>query len=742
MMGRNWKLGVGVCVCLTLLSLSASAAVTDPNIITSAAKINSLAEEDILVKNGGLLLGALSHVDRAFVFGDVNELSSGIDFVMTAVDDKNYADLEYSVTVDKAGTLFLLIDNRVGDNDLSNPPKIGNGVMDWVITNGFTETSYSVFTGADGYLTAYALPVTAGTTNLYPQADGTSRLTYLVAAIPDGWNLRPSITGVPASAQVAPGETLTINAIVADYGENTATTILWEQIDDGAPVSFAPDTASQDVTVTFPGEGTYTLKITATDGDGLVTSKTIDVSVQIPTFAVACTNWVEASNDSNKTATTHYKPTSYMYVRNHSAPRRRIQLISYDVSGLKGEGEALANTFLTLRRRTGHSAAVLSVYGVKEELDNFNLDTGSWSNLPGVQNTPVPPMEDQITLASLDLADLSELLLTYGPNVPAGSAWSNSPTSAALDEFLNADNDGTVLLLFVTFTPQDADLEIFCKNYNTAEPETGLTGIQIRGNVLTQTWANNPSPAINADTTTTLSQLSWTNPDAVGDITCDVYIGTGEPNALLPDYGFDTLATGIFENTVSLSGYPLAGGNTYKWIVDVHDSGTGETTRGYVWNFNVLTNVSPTVSIANPIQYLWLGNAVDPATATVVLDATAEDDGILAPLTYLWEQISAPDGVEVVIDPNDVEDKTLILPATGNYVFKVTVDDGEFTTSAAAQIYVGAAPCDAAKAMPGYQRMNADLNNDCYVNLEDFLSIAEGWLDCHANLGALGVPCN
>lgn len=738
MMRQKWFLWGGLALCVAAMSLTASAT-TDPNMITEIIRLNSTNPEPVVL-NGGLEEGAQIFVDRTtFFYGDVGAFH-GLDYIQTAMDDKTIANVEYRVVIDKPGTLFLFVDNRVGNGVATTPPTLGEGVMDWAIAMGFTVSSFAINFSEPA--TAYALAVSGdpNTIVLGAQNDGSSRAMYTIAAAPLGWNFPPAISGVPATATVEPGDTLTVNAVVSDDGfpeDPGAVTVGWtvEDAPDGAIVSFDPDEFSADVVISFSDLGQYSLKFSAADGDK-VTEKTLQVTVKIPEFAIECTNWVEASNDSNKTPSTHYKPTSYMYVRNHSAPRRRIQLISYDISALKEEGKAFANTYMSLRRRTGHSAAVLSVYGVREELDNFNLDLGNWNNLPGVQNTPTPPYSDQITLASLDLPDLSELLLEYGPNVPVGSAWSSTPSSAALDEFLNADDDGTVLLLFVTFTPEDADFEIFCKGYDTAnsEPETGKTGIILRGNVMTQTWATNPAPAINSNNTTALTELSWTNPAGEGDITCNVYIGTTEPNVLAPNYGLTTLASGLAGNSVSLAGYPLTGGTTYYWVVDVLDSGTGLTTRGFVWSFNVLTNVAPTVQIANPIQYLWLGNDGDPDSATAVLDATTSDDGILEPLTYLWEQISAPEGVEVVIDPNDVEDKTLILPAAGSYVFRLSAFDGELTTTAAAQIFVGADPCQAAQAKPGYVQNPADFDDNCYVDINDFATFAAEWLDCNPSM--------
>ncbi len=739
MMSRNYWVCVGLG--LLVFAFSASASVTDPNILIEAWTVNGTAPEPLVTVNGGMVEGAQIFVDRDALFYGNPGRFEGLDYVQTAMDDKVDADIEVKVGLRKAGTLFLIIDNRVGDNEASNPPTLGSGIMDWVGAMGFVPTPYEI--GFNEPATVYSLAVGAepNVITLGAQNNGSSRAMYAIMAAPEGWNFQPYVSGVPATALVASDEPgLVVDATVTDDDGPLPVTVQWTTVSapEGATVTYTPSATVEDVTISFSDLGDYTVKLTAFDGEK-TTEKTIDVTVQLPSFAIEADNWVEACNDSQRGPDAHYKPTSYMYVRNHSAPRRRIQFISYDVSGVKEAGKVFANSFLTLRRHSGHGGAVLSVYGVREDLDDFDLDTGRWNNLPGVKNTPAPPMADPITLASLDPADLSELLLEYGPNVPLGDAWSNSPTSAALDEFLNADTDGTVLLMFVTFSPEDSDFEIFCKGRDTAnpDPETGLTGMILRGNMLAPTWATNPSPVIHSGQTTALNELSWTNPAGVGDITCNVYIGADEPNVLQADYGLDTLATGLSGNSVSLASYPLTGGMTYYWVVDVYDSGTGELTRGFVWSFDVLTNLAPTVSIADPIQYLWLGHAGDPTTATAVFDVTADDDGIMEPLTYLWEQIDGP--VTISMDPNNVEDKTLILPETGDYTFKVTVFDGEHESFAGAQVSVRETPCDAAQAKPGFEFNAADFNEDCYVNIEDFGEFAEQWLDCHDYMDA---PCN
>jgi hypothetical protein len=731
--------------CLMAVGLTASAGVTDPNIITGVVKVSSLAEEELLVVNGGMIEGTLTHVDRTFVFGDVNDLV-GIDFVMTAVDDKSNADMHYQVTLDKAGTLMLLIDNRVGSgtaNDPTTPPKLSSGVMGWAVADGFAETSYVVYAGT-APMTAFVRPVAAGTYDLYAQNDGGTRITYLVAAIPDGWNLRPSIVGVPATAQVSPGDKLSINADVTDFGENTATAVLWEQIDAGQPVTFLPGPDSEEVEVVFPGgEGSYQLRITATDGDGLVSSKTINVSVKVPTFAVQATQHLNACNDTQYAPTSRQSPT-VLAVRNYSnddasTTRRRVGYHKYDINTLKEDGKMFTNCYLTFNVKARSSSKNIYIYAINEEQDNFDLtaSSASWSTAPGIQNEPLPPRSAEITIDMLDKRDIYPILM---PFAPAGTGIQSTPVCVALDEVLNADTDGFIMLMFITYDPQNADFEFYSISDSRIDPESGLKGIVLKGEKRPAVWATKPAPQINTTASTGLAQLSWVNPlpnEPEGVITCDVYIGTGEPNALQPNYGFTTLGVGIAGNSIAVPYGLLQRNMTYNWIVDVHDTSRDEVARGFVWTFST-TNSAPEVSVGAP-QYLWLNNDGDPNSATAHLSGTVSDDGFPEPYTLWWSLLSGPEKVEVVIDPNDVEDISVVLPALGTYLFGLSADDSDLTTTATIQVVVAATPCDAAKAKPGYTTTVGDLDNNCYVDISDFAAFAAHWLECHSFMDA---PCN
>lgn len=244
--------------------------------------------------------------------------------------------------------------------------------------------------------------------------------------------------------------------------------------------------------------------------------------------------------------------------------------------------------------------------------------------------------------------------------------------------------------------------------------------------------AFNPTPADGATAESSLANLSWTNPEPnlPGEpISCDVYFGT-EPNRS----DMDMAALGNDIETAALTAdyfprfVPLIDQTTYYWVVDCHDTVTG-LIPGEMWYFYVDDNEAPVVD-AGADQYLWLNNAGDPASATAYLDGTVSDDEYPAPYTVLWEQVSGPE--TLLIDPNDMEDVTILLPQTGTYEFKLTADDGDKSTSDSVQVIVRETACEAAQAMPGYEPIHGDFNSDCYVSLTDFAVFADNWLECNS----------
>ncbi len=730
--------------CLTALSLVASADVTDPNVIAAVTRYNSTLANPVLVK-GGLGAGARIFVDRDTFFYSDAGIFKGLDYIQTAMDDKTNADVQYEVGFLKPGTLYLIIDNRVGDNNAADAPTLGNGVMDWVNTLGFVQTPYTL--GFSEPATVYSLPVGTDPNKitLGAQNNTSTRAMYAITAAPAGWNLPPQILGIPATATVAlPNTSLAINGSVVDDGiPGTGVSVEWTVVSkpDGATIDFAPGMTVANPTVTMSDAGVYSLKMTASDG-GKTSEKIIDVTLSVPLFALQAVGNVEIGNDGSLAPTTRSSGTG-LGARNIDT-RRRVAVISYNLNSARDPEhpeEAFANAFFSVRTQT--RGGVTTVYGVKEHLDNFTVSSTSWNTCPGVFNSPTPALNSPVTL---DLPDLVGPLMVIAP--PAVNTRASTAPSPELTEFLNSDNDGVVVFLFVGLA-NGTDNNIYYSSRSTTAGSgypnpsgTGeLFGVVLGGERRIPISATKPQPTNFGNASPSLTQLCWTNPlpsQPEGQITCDVYFGSAEPNALLPHYGLQKIAAQTTGTCVALP-YALTAYKTYYWMVDVYDSSrTPNLTEGMLWQFST-DNAAPIVN-AGADQYLWLNNAGDPAAATVNLAGTVTDDGLPSgTLTRLWTQASGP---AQIIDPNGViiatqvtantNNISLVLPAAGTYQFVLTANDSAITSSDTVQVVVATTPCLAAKATPGYAPITGDIDGDCFVNLNDLAVFATHWLECNS----------
>ncbi|MBN1124809.1 MAG: hypothetical protein JXA82_07370 [Sedimentisphaerales bacterium] len=406
--------------------------------------------------------------------------------------------------------------------------------------------------------------------------------------------------------------------------------------------------------------------------------------------------------------------------------RRRVILLQYNLSQVIFPGEVFTNISFS---NFGHDQDdPIDVYGVIESQDDLTPGTTvenlTWNTAPGVQNNPTPPLNDPV---ALDLADLEGPLMTFIP--PAQGERASTDISDAVADFLNSDTDGTVIFLFaITVDGNQAIIR-------SSEHSAG--GTLLEGETGPARAAFDPQPGKGSTVSVDLTQLCWTLPDPniPGTIlTSDVYFGTKDPNESLPGFGLEriTAEEGIIETCIDIP-IVLEQFETYYWVVDCYDPSLGEGEEflaGVLWSFNT-NNDTPSVD-AGEDQYVWLNNAGDPATATIQIDATVTDDGLPSgALSVLWSQTSGP---EVTIDPADVEDITLVLPETGTYQFQLTADDTDQIGADTIEIIVAETPCLAAQAMPGYEPILGDFDNDCIVSLNDLAELALHWLECNSLL--------
>jgi len=86
--------------------------------------------------------GELSYVDRAYHYNEIPESVIGAQYVMVSMNDKRLADYYLEVTIGQNATLYLFLDNRLGNTGggIGVDPDLAGAGMIWVTDLGFTDT--------------------------------------------------------------------------------------------------------------------------------------------------------------------------------------------------------------------------------------------------------------------------------------------------------------------------------------------------------------------------------------------------------------------------------------------------------------------------------------------------------------------------------------------------------------------------------------------------------------------------
>jgi hypothetical protein len=288
--------------------------------------------------------------------------------------------------------------------------------------------------------------------------------------------------------------------------------------------------------------------------------------------------------------------------------------------------------------------------------------------------------------------------------------------------------------------------------------------------------ATNPAPRSGEIVGSSLSTLSWTNPDPnnpADTITSNVYLydaGTA-PLADDPNLGPVLFEPGVLlvaENTAAESvEIPIAleEDHYYYWAVHCTDphgdpNNFPFTTQGDTWVF--FTGDALPVVHAGPDQFNWIAKEDgdgNPNEYTITVVGTYTDDGKspiadanFINLNWGWDPANGEYGIEKISQTwipgpgihtsgtvtavyktlyTEGGDSTAI---PGYWDLQLQVTDGTGTGQDVVYVRVDvdcatAARNDAGDPYDGYY----DVNKDCIIDLADFAAFAEAWLDCNAN---------
>ena len=249
--------------------------------------------------------------------------------------------------------------------------------------------------------------------------------------------------------------------------------------------------------------------------------------------------------------------------------RRRVVLISYDISSLKTRGR-FSNVSFSHFSHDLHGQT--NVYGVVENQDILDVESLTWNTAPGVQNNPTPPLDSPV---ELDPADLTDVLLTFTGPGQTGVRFSTD-ASEALAAFLNSDTDGIVTFLFA---PAAENSQLIVRSR-----EHAAGGSFLEGEVSTILGVElDPDPADGATNVSHDVVLSWTPGQFANKH--NVYLGTSFTDVNSAGPGSPQLV-GLGEGTNSFSPGRLEFDRTYYWRVDeVSAPPDSRVFKGPVWSF-------------------------------------------------------------------------------------------------------------------------------------------------------------
>jgi hypothetical protein len=296
-------------------------------------------------------------------------------------------------------------------------------------------------------------------------------------------------------------------------------------------------------------------------------------SIYAESFSLVPTFDGHVSNDADEGPDTS-PGGSGMHIRDVGS-RRRVGFVTYDISELKSQGDIFSNVSFS---NYGHDVGEVNVYGVLEEYEDLVGEGMTWNTAPGVQNDPTP---DNDTAVVLDLADVTDILLTF--NAPSRGTRESTETSETLADFLSSDTNGFVAFMFAP--PEGGNAIV-----RTIEMgEDGGTWLQgdIGGFLET---ARNPEPADGAYIADTWITLGWKPGDFA--VSHDIYVGENFDEV---NEGAEGTFAGNQADTFIVLGFPgfpypdgLVPGITYYWRIDeVNEAEPNSPWKGPVWSFTV-----------------------------------------------------------------------------------------------------------------------------------------------------------
>jgi hypothetical protein len=369
------------------------------------------------------------------------------------------------------------------------------------------------------------------------------------------------------------------------------------------------------------------------------------------------------SNDDNLRSTVVINGSDAP-IRHFDGTRAKAAILRFDVRAVGGDISGVTLSYTTTTANRGRTIGIY--YMTDDSLDMWNEATISYRTAPGL--LPSGPLDNGYDGYDNAILTMDQTKWVSAGTIPVASA--PALNTGPFDPNIVANDKNGLITLLLYNEPSDSGASYYIANKE-----------RVAGGWPTLTFPNarcaiNPVPAFDADVLPSLTTLSWTNTEPnhpSGTFTCDVYLGTNEPNLAKPGYNLTQIASGIAATSVTIpeSMRPLAE-TRYYWIVDSYDSSTVPPAlgTGAVWYFNV--TAVPVITAHPQPQVVVLG---ETAEFSVTVDS-------YSPAHYTWYRSTdnvnntAADDVQVGTDSSTLSWVTTQTD-DGYYYCKVVNNSGE-----------------------------------------------------------------
>ncbi|WP_269522183.1 PKD domain-containing protein [Coraliomargarita parva] len=518
-----------------------------------------------------------------------------------------------------------------------------------------------------------------------------------------------------------------IAILEADYYElfDVPASLQWSVLDNPSGIQIDDPTA-QRTSVRFTEEGRYSILLTATSTDGLITTRVVNLTVldTQPTgnyaefggeISIEAENFSDSADGSGDFSG-HYwtfsdqqagytgtgAMTSDVNIGNNSGDTTDGPRLDYDVYF------STPGTYYVWARLYGDSNVDDSVhfgldgspvtygrYGVGSVVDGaWSWSSKVWTSLSAITIPSAGTYTINVWMRE-DGVWFDKLYLTQSTTTPTGEgtaaydALANTPPEPSIDIPGYAEFGGSVAIEAENYTVSAAGSGDFSGSYWTfSDQQAGYTGtgaMTSDANTGRNTGDTIVGPRLDYDVyfSTPGTYYVWARLYGDSNVDDSVHFGLDGSPVTYGRYGVGSVVDGAWSWSskvwTSLSAITIPSAGTYTINVWMREDG--------VWFDKLYLTQSTTTPTGEGAPDL--GIEYDSGTATadvqvsaaVALNGSATDDGIpgTQSLTYTWEVVSGPGSV--VFTNAETANASVELDTAGSYVIRLCVSDGELESA-------------------------------------------------------------